>query len=301
METKEVPAVEDTQAGTTPEYVDLHEASDEDISAFLENADKFDSQAEGEDEQAEPAQQTQTEAVEPPKEEPKEEPKVEQAVSKQDIEALKKQLDGQELLIKRRTSELGELKRQFQQFIEQTQKTLDEKFYESPTQALADARKIEMAQQKIKELDAEEQSLTNSHQAQVLLAHHVGTDGFDVEAISESLAADGLPGEFIEHFKRNPYQSTLPETLIQLAKRAQAEKKVRQMEEALNQLVPYTQKLLEERKQLPQHVLKNVHSALRQSPQVTASAGGTGQVQSGKTVDPSSMTDAEIKEFLESM
>lgn len=298
METKEVPAVEDTQAGTTPEYVDLHEASDDDISAFLENADKFDSQAESEDEQAEPAQQTQTEAVEPPKEEPKGEPKVEQAVSKQDFEALKKQLDGQELLIKRRTSELGELRNQFQQFIEQTQKTLDEKFYESPTQALADARKIEMAQQKIKELDAEEQTLTNSHQAQVLLAHHVGPDGFDVEAISESLASDNLPREFIEAFKQNPFQSTLPETLIQLAKRAQAEKKVRQMEEALNQLVPYTQKLLEERKSLPQHVLKNVHSALRQSPQVTASAGGTGQVGGSRSVDPALMSDAELEEFL---
>jgi len=298
MENSEVTAAEDTQAGTSPEYVDLHEASDDDIANFLENVGKEELAPEEAQSPSDPAPQ-QVNKVEPPQEAPKVDPV--EPVSKADFEAFKKQFQGQELLIKRRTSELGELRRQFQQFVEQTQKTLDEKFYESPTQALADARKIEMAQAKIKELDAEEQSLTNAHQAQVLLAHHVGADGLDVEAISESLASDGLPSDFIDHFRRNPYQSTLPETLIQLAKRANAEKKVRQMEEALNQLVPYTQKLLEERKQLPQHVLKNVHSALRQSPQVTASAGGTGQVQGGASVDPSSMTDAEIQEFLKSM
>lgn len=295
METNEVTAAEDTQAGTSPEYVDLHEASDDDIAAFLENVGNEDVAPQEAQSPSDPAPKPEPKA-EPPQEEPKVEPV--EPVSKADFEAFKKQFQGQELLLKRRTSELGELRRQFQQFVEQTQKTLDEKFYESPTQALADARKIEMAQAKIKEIDAEEQSLTNAHQAQVLLAHHVGPEGLDVEAISESLASDGLPSDFIDHFKRNPYQSTLPETLIQLAKRASAEKKARQMEEALNQLVPYTQKLLEERKQLPQHVLKNVHSALRQSPQVTASAGGTGQVGGSRSVEPALMSDAELEEFL---
>lgn len=295
MENNEVTAAEDTQAGTSPEYVDLHEASDDDIAAFLEDAGKEEEAPQEAQSQSDPAPKEETK-VEPPQPEQKVAPV--EPVSKEDFEALKKRFEGQELLIKRRTSELGELRRQFQTFIEQTQQTLDEKFYESPTQALADARKIEMAQAKIKELDAEEQSLTNVHQAQVLLAHHVGPEGLDVEAISESLASDGLPPDFIDHFRRNPYQSTLPETLIQLSKRATAEKKARQMEEALNQLVPYTQKLLEERKQLPQHVLKNVHSALRQSPQVTASAGGTGQIGGFRSVEPALMSDAELEEFL---
>jgi hypothetical protein len=294
MESSDVTTAEDTQEGTSPEYVDLPDATDEDISAFLENSERSDSVAPVAPQQTDPAQQ-QTKA-----EPPQEEPEVEQeTVSKQDFEAMKRKLEGQELLIKRRTSEIGEIKRQLQQFIQNTAQNLDEKFYESPTQALQQARQLEMAQQKLKEAEAEEQSLTNAHQAQVLLAHHVGGD-IDIEAIGESLRSDGMPPEFVEQFQRNPYQAALPETLIQLAKRATAEKQVRQMQEALQQLVPYTQKLLEERKQLPQHVLKNVSSALRQAPQVTGSAGGTGQLGGNRAVDPSLMSDAELAEFLKS-
>lgn len=291
MENSDVTTAEDTQAGTSPEYVDLPDATDDDIAAFLEGADNEESEAQVAPQQTDPAQQ-ETKA-----ELPEEEPEVEQAISKQDFEALKKKLEGQELLIKRRTSEIGEIKRQLKAFIENTAQNLDEKFYESPTQALQQARQLEMAQQKLREVDAEEQSLTNAHQAQVLLAHHVGGD-IDVEAIGQSLLSDGMPENFVAEFVKNPYQAALPETLIQLAKRANAEKKVRQMEEALQQLVPYTQKLLEERKQLPQHVLKNVHSALRQAPQVTGSAGGTGQLGGNRAVDPSLMSDAELQEFL---
>lgn len=289
----EVTTAEDTQSGTTPEYVDLPDATDDDIAAFLENAAKQESGEQVAPQQEEPAQQEETKS-----EPPKEEPKVEQAVSQQDLDAIRKQLEGQELLIKRRTSEIGELKKQLKAFIQNTTQNLDEKFYESPTQALAQARQVEMAQQKLQEAEAEEQSLTNAHQAQVLLAHHVGADGLDVEAIGQSLLSDGMPQEFVSNFVRNPYQAALPETLIQLAKRANAEKKVRQMEEALQQIVPYTQKLLEERKQLPQHVLKNVQSALRQAPQVTASAGGTGQTGANRSVDFAQMSDTELMEFL---
>ena len=291
MESVDVTTAEDTQAGTSPEYVELPDATDEDISVFLENSERMESEPQVAQPQADPAQQ-KTEAKQP-----EEEPEVEQAQSKQDPEALREQLKQQELFIKRRNSEIGELRKQLKAAQEKLQTTLDEKFYESPTQALMQARQIEMAQQKINELDAEEQALTNQHQAQVLLAHHVGGE-VDIEAIGESLVADGMPQEFVEQFKRNPYQSALPETLIQLAKRASAERKVRQMEEALHQLVPYTQKLLEERKQLPQHVLKNVSSALRQAPQVTGSAGGTGQYGGNRAIDPSMMSDAELMEFL---
>jgi hypothetical protein len=295
MENSDVTNSEVTQQGTSPEYVELHEASDDDISAFLEGAPNRESAQP----QAEPQQQADPVKQETQAEPPQEEPKPQDAVvSKEELEAIRRQLEGQELLLKRRTSEIGELKRQFREFVEQKSQNLDEKFLESPTEALKQARQVEMAQQKLQELEAEEQNLTNVHQAQVLLAHHVGPDGLDAEAIAQSLSDDQMPQEFIQSFLKNPYQAALPETLIQLAKRASAEKKARQMEEALQQLVPYTQKLLEERKQLPQHVLKNVQSALRQAPQVTGSAGGTGQLGGNRAVDPALMSDQELQEFL---
>lgn len=285
-------SVEATQEGTSQEFVNLHEASDEDIQAFL-NASEAPEQAPVEQPQADPEAKTE-QKVDAPKEEPK---KPDAQVSREDYEALRKRVEGQELLLKRRTSDLAEVKKQLRDFIEKNTQNLDEQWLESPTQAYAKARQVEMAQQKLQETEAEEQALTNAHQAQVLLEHHVGQDNYDVEAIAQCLIDDGMPQEFVQSFIQNPYQAALPETQIQLAKRATAEKKVREMEQVLNQLVPYTKQLLEERKALPQNVLKNVSSALRQSPQVTAAAGGTGQSAS-RTVDPSLMSDSELEEFL---
>lgn len=284
--------VETTQEGTSQEFVELHEATDEDIEAFL-SAPEAGEEALVEQPQADPEAQTEQKS-----DAPKEEPKQPDAqVSRQDWEALRKRVEGQELLLKRRTSDLAEVKKQLREFIQQNTQNLDEQWLESPTQAYAKARQVEMAHQKLQEAEAEEEALTNAHQAQVLLEHHVGQDNYDVEAIAQSLVADGMPREFIENFVRNPYQAALPETLIQLAKRASAEKKVREMEQALQQIIPYTKQLLEERKKLPNNVLRNVSSALRQSPQVTAAAGGTGQSGS-RAVDPSLMSDSELEEFL---
>lgn len=285
-------SVEATQEGTSQEFVELHEASDADLEAFL-NGPEPTEQAPVEQPQADPEAKTE-QKVDLQKEEPK---KPEAQVSREDYEALRKKVEGQELLLKRRTSDLAEVKKQLRDFIEKNTQNLDEQWLESPTQAYAKARQVEMAQQKLQEAEAEEQALTNAHQAQVLLEHHVGQDNYDVEAIAQSLAADGMPQEFIQSFVQNPYQAALPETLIQLAKRASAEKKVREMETVLQQIVPYTKQLLEERKALPQNVLKNVSSALRQSPQVTAAAGGTGQV-SNRPVDFALMSDSELEQFL---
>lgn len=286
-------SVETTQEGTSQEFVELHEASDGDIEAFL-NAPELDEQAPVEQPQADPEAKTEQKS-DPQPEQPK---KPEAQVSREDYEALRKRVEGQELLLKRRTSDLAEVKKQLREFIQQNTQNLDEQWLESPTQAYAKARQVEMAQQKLQEAEAEEEALTNAHQAQVLLQHHVGQENLDMQAIAQSLAEDGMPQEFVQSFVRNPYQAALPETLIQLAKRASAEKKVRAMEQALQQLVPYTKQLLEERKALPQNVLKNVSSALRQSPQVTGSAGGTGQVGGNRAVEPSLMSDSELEEFL---
>ena len=296
METTETVGTEaeSTQQGPSQEYVELHEASDDDISAFLKSADEVPAAPEPVQQQADPGEKTE-QKNDSQVEQPKDSDIVQ--VSKKDWEALNKRVDGQEILIKRRTSDLAEVKKQLREFIDKNTQNLDEQWLESPTQAYAKARQVEMAQQKLQEAEAEEQALTNAHQAQVLLEHHVGQGNFDAEAIAQSLIDDGMPQEFVQNFVQNPYQAALPETLIQLAKRASAERKVREMEKALQQLVPYTRQLLEERKKLPQNVLKNVSSALRQSPQVTGSAGGTGQPGS-RAVEPSLMSDSELEDFL---
>src|SRR5574343_422569 len=289
METGDV--TESTEQGPSSEYVELPDATDEDIQAFLDGAE-YREQQQGEDLPDEPQQKTEQKD-----EQPEEEPEIPLQVQQKDIEAIRKQLEGLELLNKRRTSELAEVKRQLKEFRDKVSQNLDERWIESPTQAFAQARQAEMAQAKIQEIEAEEAALTNAHQAQVLLAHHVGTDGMDVEAIAEAIQSDGMPPEFIQQFLGDTYKAALPETLIQLAKRARAERKVKEYENALSQVMPYMQRLMEERKRLPSDVLRNVQSALRSSPQVTGSAGGTGQMGT-KHVEFASMSDQELQEFL---
>jgi hypothetical protein len=289
METGDV--TESTEQGTSSEYVELPDATDEDIQAFLDGAEYREQQLEN-GLPDEPQQQTEQKD-----EQLEEEQDVPPQVQQKDIEAIRKQLEGLELLNKRRTSELSEVKRQLKEFRDRVSQNLDERFLESPTQAFAQARQAEMAQAKIQEIEAEEAALTNAHQAQVLLAHHVGTDGIDVEAIAEALQSDGMPPEFIQQFLGNPYKAALPETLIQLAKRAKAEKRIKEYESTLSQVMPYIQRLMEERKRLPSDVLRNVQSALRSSPQVTGSAGGTGQMGE-RPVEFASMSDQALEEFL---
>lgn len=289
---------ENSQAGSTPEMVEIHEATDQDLDAFLEASQQEGFESIEQPLPEEPAQK-QEENVVQQAEMPQQTP--EAPVSKQELDAVRKQLEGLELLNKRRTSELAELKQQQKQlrsFIEAKSQGLDEKFLESPTQAYAQMRQVEMAQQKLMQAEAEEQALTNATQAQALLAHHVGQEGVDFEGIAEVFRMDGMPQEFIQAFMANPYQAALPETLIQVAKRAQMVKELRSMEEALQKLVPFAEQLIAERRQLPDNVLKNVSSALRQGPQVTGSAGGTGQIGSTRSVDPSMMSDKELEEFL---
>lgn len=283
-------STQDTGTDST-EYVELHEADDADLDAFLANADK----ADGEAAPVEQPQQQEPEKQEAEPQKPAEDPTAQLAAK---VEAMQKQLQGQELLIKRRTSEIASLKQQLAPFLQVTQAQLDELYLDSPSKAMNLQLAKTQAETKMAELSAEEQQLLNVSQAQALLAQHAGPDGFDVQSVAESLMADGLPQEYIQQFVANPYGAALPETLIQLAKRAQAEKKVREQEQALAQLYYYMQRLLEEQSQAPNRVLANIQSAMKSGPSITAAAGGVGGVRGVNTDDISQLSDAELNELL---
>ena len=90
----------------------------------------------------------------------------------------------------------------------------------------------------------------------------------------------------------------LPETALQLAKRGAAEKKARELESYLYQVMPLLQNLMQQQKQTPNDVAKNIANTLRQTPSITASSGGTGQPSKKGAADPTLMSDAELEEFL---
>lgn len=272
------------------EYVELHEASDDDLTAFLENADKADVEA---------APVEESKAAEPETEEA-EQPKADDptAALAAKVEQMQKQLQGQELLIKRRTSEIADLKQRLAPYLNIKKEQLDELYLDSPSKAMELQLAKQQAETKFQELSQEEQQLQNQAQAQALLAQHAGPDGFDVETIAQALLSDGLPQEYVQAFVQNPYAAALPETLIQLAKRGQAEKQAKQYQAVATELAYYLQKMMEEANQAPNKVLANIQNAMKAGPQVTASSGGRGGVRGPSTDDLSSLSDAELNELL---
>lgn len=289
METDNVESTPDNGSDST-EYVELHEADDADLDAFLENADKADS----------PSQQVEQPKAEEPVQEEQEPQK--QAVDpmaqvQAKMEAMQKQLQGQELLLKRRTSEIAALKQRLEPLLQVTEQQLEQLYLESPAKAMQVQLAKNEAEKKHAELSAEEQQLANQQQAQTILSQHVGPEGFDVEAIAETLAEDGLPTEFIQQFVANPYRSALPETLIHLAKRAQEKRRADKAEMVAAQLYYYLQRVQEEAKQAPNKALANIQSAMKSGPSITA-APGTGGQRGFNPDDISSLSEAELDELL---
>ena len=281
---------EDTGTDST-EMVELHEADDADIDSFLENAIKAES--------GEVAPEAQVDAE--PKQEQEAEPLAtnqSQPVTREEFDRYAKQLQGQELLLKRRTSEIGDLKQKLAQIVRANRENLDEVHLESPSEAVERQLIARDAEREIAKLDIEETKLQKQATAQKLLAQYAGPEGFDVAAMAESLRADGMPEDYLQGFIQSVYTAAEPETLIQLAKRAQAEKRLRELEGLASELLYYNQKLVEEASKSPTRTLEKVQQAMRGGPSVTATSGGVGGTRGVNPTDISSLSDAELEQLL---
>lgn len=273
------------------EYVELHEASEEDINAFLENAENADLEA------APPAEQNEKAPEDKTEEEKPDEAKAEQDLAAKQ-EALARQLQGLELLMKRRTSEIAALKKQLAEYAQANREGLDELYLESPSEAVERTLRAKQAEAQIAQLSQEEQQLVQSQQAQALLNHYVGPDGFDGEGIAQVLRDDGLPEDFVQRFVQNPYTAALPETLIHLAKRAKERRELVTVKSQAQELAMYVQRLMEEQKQAPNKVLSNIQNAMKAGPSISGTSGGVGGVRGVNQNDLASLSDAELNELL---
>lgn len=289
METDNVESTPDNGSDST-EYVELHEADDADLDAFLENADQADSLSQ-------PVEQPKAEEPAQEEQEPQKQAEDPTAQLAAKIEAMQKQLQGQELLLKRRTSEIAAIKQKLEPLLQVTQQQLDDLYLESPAKAMQVQLAKTEAEKKLAELSAEEQQLVNQQQAQTILSKYVGPDGMDVQAVAETLAQDGLPPEFIQQFVANPYRAALPETLIHLAKRAEEKKRADKAEMVAAQLYYYLQRVMDEAKQAPNKALANIQNAMKSGPSVTA-ASATGGQRGFNPDDISSLSEAELDELL---
>lgn len=190
-------------------------------------------------------------------------------ISKKQYEDLKKQLYQQELFLKRRSSELGETRKELKGYKEKLEAGLDDQFITHPKEAMERALQLKEIEKELRSIDRQESHLTEMHKRQVIVAKHVKPEESDMTEMTACLQADGLDAQAIEAFKSNPWQAAQPETIIQLAKRAHATK-------VLKQLAVFAKSLIEENERLktkPQELLNGVQKALKQPPQVVAAQG----------------------------
>lgn len=285
-------------SGTTQdgqqEYVPVNQASDEDIAAFLAGNAKPETETEPESEQAADTQVTAQSdtAEEQTKDSEEEKPEV---VSKQEYDRLVAMYRQSELFNKRRSTEIGDLRKALKEANAKLEKSLEDEYVDDPKKAINTALKLKENQQKLEQLDQEDEAIQYRQKAQAVVTAHVKEEDWNLDAMTQALSTDGLPPEYITTFRTDPLSAAMPETLIQLAKRARAE-------QALRALVPYAKKLEEEVKKLrgaPQKVAEGIEKALRQAtPTMTASPGSSADTKDIGLKNPSAMTDAEIKEFL---
>lgn len=309
-QTQELDGSEPEGDAEETQEVTLEDATDEELDKILS----------GEIVLEEPSEETSSDQKESNEEEPAEEaekeeqkaaPKEEQTdsvkLSRKEYEALlqgmqkqQSQIAQQELYIKQRSSEIGELRKELKQAIAVREQGLDEKFQESPREALQQEREIGEIKEQLNSLDSEEAALNHLHTAQKVVSKFIKPEEADMPAMIQCLEEDGIDPQIIRKFEANPYLAAQPETIIQLHKRAHVTK-------LLKKLVDYTQQVVKERdaavakaKTGPGEMLSKVKENLKKSPDITGTAGRSGKPKAPSPQDMESWSDAELDEFLAS-
>lgn len=296
-------ATEPKTSGTTVsvDVESLDSATDEQLESLL----KGESEAETEVVEQPAGQPEGAQEETPPEESKNEDSTTEEAgveatkqtapqpTSEERLSKIQRQLDGLELLVQRRTSEISELKRRLLEEAAPIKKRLEEGSHDNTYQALKDAEALKDKEAQIEQLDGATDELQKTVQAQRIVASFVKPDDTNIDEMAGCLAQDGIPTQAVEHFKRNPFVMAQPETIVQLAKRAKAERLLRQVYDVAKKLNDENKRLRDQ----PKAVLNGVQKALKSSPTITA-ASGSASSSSLSTSDIEEMNDAELEEFL---
>ena len=240
--------------------------------------------------------------TEPPIEEPKEEPVPEVTeppaeetvtLTKAEHEKMKRQIEEKEKFIQRQSKEVGQRRKSEEQ--------LRAEIF-SLEQRLADAQYDPVATRQIhKELDSRERQLDEISVNSQIEANKAAVTTFVAEPetylddIVELLREDGQPDEEIREFRNNPF-SVHPGIVINLAKRAEAVRNMRNKDAEIASLKAEVAALKAE----PKKVVKKIEETLKQ-PQTMTNASGQGTSVKSE-IDVSQipyLSDAELKKAIE--
>lgn len=294
---------EENLGGSTPppeaQSVTLDQASNEDIEAFLSNyrEEPYTSEDTEEvttDKHSAPVAPTQEQANKTSTEPtgPVSRKEHEQVIAKN--EQLRAALEKQSLAWQRRSTEIGELRRALREANEKLAQGLNDDFLENPERAVDRKLQIRTNEQHLQQLDQEEAGLNSRTQSIHTVANYVPEEEFDVSAMASALQRDGVNSQVIQQFVQDPYSQTNGVTLVQLAKRAHAEK-------LLTHVYQYARNLeqqIQELKNKPEQVLKNIERTTQARPMTAANGGSAQRSLSDASVRVDQMSDAELDELI---
>lgn len=284
--------------GGDDDQVSVEEATSEEIKAALADAIKEEESETDPQPEAEPVEsKTRTEPakLEPPKEDKPAEPVRDVAAENAKLRA---QLKQSEEFSKGRSQEIGELRKTVRLLVAEKEARAKEIEVDNPREAMKLDMQVEKLRAEDQELASEEQNISRFREAMEIIPRFLKPEEMDIEAIKAELLEDGLPLKFVEEFATNPIMKTSPDTFIHLSKRAMYGK-------ALRVIIPQLQAVMKERDELKarigktgESVVKGIKGALNRPAPVTASSSAADSQDRDPVIDPTTMTDAEIKAYL---
>ena len=279
----------------------VEDATDEEISGYLEEASSKEwvtAETQPGKQAAQSPEQGKDQHGDQPKPEPQKSAETPETAESQaeKIRRLTDELAQKEKFIKRRSTEVGELRKQNRELLARLETQAKEVEIDNPREAARIDRAIEEVKRREHQLDDEQGHLGRVSEAMQIIPKYVKPEQFDVDEMRRELKEAGMPDEFVKEF--DPYTSAHPETTVFLARASYYGK-------ALRQIVPAAQAVFEENKRLKEQlrgkgekVLTGVQQALRKPPPMSASTSVASIPDRSPDIDPSSMSDAEIQAYL---
>jgi cation transport regulator ChaC len=293
----------------TEDMVQIEEAADEDLDAFLDDdqAGLSDDDSEDQSLEAQPEQQKEEQKEPGTQEEPKPQMTQEQLQAfmrqmQEEVQKAQRQVQGQELLVQRRVSEIGQMKQYLAQLNQQLLEGLGEKQLEDPKAAAIDQMQILKNQQQIEQLDQQAHQLSHRGGVVQQIQQHIPKEEWYLDDMCQALKDDGIPEEDVARFRADPtgINPNPGGFIVQLQRRARAERYLGRIVPAFQALKAENEKLKAQIAKGPRAALQKVERAARQTPSVASSTPTSNGRGSLDMTDPTKLTDEELNDYLRS-
>lgn len=282
-------------------FSDVVSLSDAELEAALSGEENNSEEGEQTSDESQPEQKelqvpAPAEGEEPPTEEKAE---VRPDFATKTREQLLALVSQQEAFINRRSSEIGELRKEKQDLLRQLRERAEDIAESDPRTAARFDRAAEEAKRTIDQLNAEEDDLRDLHEGSKLVASRVDPDHLDEKAIRHELeTVDKLSPQLIEKIIKDPLRAMRPETYIYMVRSADYKKK-------LLQLLPIAQGLAAKVKELEttsrtagSKAISKIEKALKAPPAVNGKSGNSTNAGTLNETDVTRLSDAELEEAL---